>query len=141
MWAGKEQLHVERERHGHLALAAARGVDTGRLFDRPAIPYKDVFDAQRARALAQGKPVDLEVDVQRIVDARNFIPLSAGGHTLEAYRGLPVGWSPAPTTIPTDLHMWQKFVAAPGVTLASGGRPTVVHLPASERPDAVIAEL
>ena len=63
----------------------------------------------------------------------NFIPLSAAGHTLEAYRSLPVGWSPAPAGLWTDLHMWRKFIVAPGIRLVSGGRPTVVHLASPER--------
>ena len=36
------------------------------------------------------------------------------GYRLETYRRLPVGWSPAPTGIPSDLYMWRKFLALPG---------------------------
>ena len=63
----------------------------------------------------------------------NFIPLSAAAHTLTAYRSLAVGWSPAPVDVWTDLHMWRKFLAAPGLRFASGGRPTVVHFPSPFR--------
>ncbi|MEQ1873070.1 MAG: glycosyltransferase family A protein [Ilumatobacteraceae bacterium] len=69
----------------------------------------------------------------------NFIPLSAAGHTLDAYRSLPVGWSPAPADLWTDLHMWRKFILAPGMRLVSGGRPTVVHLPSPARFDMSVA--
>ena len=75
----------------------------------------------------------------------NFIPLSAAGHTLAAYASLPIGWSPAPTTVWTDLHMWRKFLAAPGYRLRSGGRPTVIHFPSPYRKhmdlDARLAEM
>jgi hypothetical protein len=69
----------------------------------------------------------------------NFIPLSAAGHTLQAYRSLVVGWSPAPADVWTDLSMWRKFIAAPGLCLVSGGRPTVLHFPSSSRLDMHLA--
>ena len=68
-----------------------------------------------------------------LVGPHNFIPLAAAGHTLEAYRSLPVGWSPAPPAVWTDLHMWRKFLAAPGLRLVSGGRPTLLHFPSPPR--------
>ena len=68
-----------------------------------------------------------------LVGPHNFIPLPATGHALEAYRSLPVGWSPAPPTVWTDLHMWRKFLAAPGLRLKSGGRPTLLHFPSPAR--------
>lgn len=63
----------------------------------------------------------------------NFIPLSAAGHTLTAYRSLAVGWSPAPADVWTDLYMWRKFLAAPDIRYSSGGRPTVIHFPSPSR--------
>ena len=41
--------------------------------------------------------------------------ISTGGYRLAAYRALPVGWSPAPPGRPTDVHMWRKFLTAPGL--------------------------
>jgi GalNAc5-diNAcBac-PP-undecaprenol beta-1,3-glucosyltransferase len=64
----------------------------------------------------------------------NFVPLSATGHTLQSYRALPDGWSPAPPGMWTDLHMWRKFLAVPGLRLVTGGRPTLLHFPSSSRP-------
>lgn len=72
--------------------------------------------------------------LDRMRSGKNFIPLSAAGHTLTAYRALPVGWSPAPATQPTDLHMWLKFLAVPDIRLVSGVRSTVLHVPSSDRP-------
>ena len=70
------------------------------------------------------------------IDTRhNFIPLSTGGHTLDAYRRLPVGWAPAPPDIPTDAHMWRKFAAMPDMRFATGGWPTVVNMPSARRRD------
>jgi glycosyltransferase involved in cell wall biosynthesis len=66
---------------------------------------------------------------------RNHVPLSAMAHTMEAYRRLPVGWSPAPKGEPySDLFMWKKFLTA-GFELKSSKIPTVVHFPSSYRGD------
>jgi len=70
----------------------------------------------------------------------NFIPLSAAGHTITAYRQLPQGWSPAPAGVWTDLHMWRKFLAAPSIRSISGGRPTVLHFPSHLRTGATVAD-
>jgi len=40
----------------------------------------------------------------------NRFGLSFGCYRLDAYRRLPVGWSPAPDSMWTDLHMWRKFL-------------------------------
>ena len=57
----------------------------------------------------------------------NFLPLCAVGHRLAVYRTLPHGWRTTPQGIPTDLYMWRQFLDQPGIRLASGSRPTVVH--------------
>jgi hypothetical protein len=59
----------------------------------------------------------------------NAIGLTGAAHTLEAYRRLPVGWSPAPPGIATDLHMWQQFLRLPGFRGVSGRRLTALTFP------------
>jgi glycosyltransferase involved in cell wall biosynthesis len=54
-----------------------------------------------------------------------FGPTSAG-YRMETYRRLPIGWSPAPEGFPTDLAMWRKFLALPGI--ASGTRFALTSL-------------
>lgn len=79
---------------------------------------------------------DLDVPWFRreILQGTNFIPLSCAGHTLDAYRRLPHGWRTTPSGIPSDLYMWQQFLAQPWCRATSGrNRPTVLHLPASLR--------
>jgi GalNAc5-diNAcBac-PP-undecaprenol beta-1,3-glucosyltransferase len=63
----------------------------------------------------------------------NFLPLSVVGHTLAAYRQLPHGWRTTPKRIPTDLYMWQQFLDHPGIRLASGSRPAVIHFASPAR--------
>jgi GalNAc5-diNAcBac-PP-undecaprenol beta-1,3-glucosyltransferase len=68
-----------------------------------------------------------------ILGDENRIPLSASGHTLDAYRRLPYGWRTTPAGVPTDQYMFQQFLAEPWVRAVSGRRPTVVHLPSAHR--------
>jgi hypothetical protein len=63
----------------------------------------------------------------------NFLPLCAVGHRLAVYRTLPHGWRTTPQGIPTDLYMWQQFLDQPGIRLASGVRPTVIHFATPHR--------
>ncbi len=84
----------------------------------------------------------LEAGVFRALMHRgaNFLPLSVVGHTLAAYRRLPHGWRTTPDEIPTDLYMWQQFMQQPGVRLASGSQPLVVHFATPERRDWTFAD-
>ena len=49
----------------------------------------------------------------------NFFGPTVAGYRIEAYRALPIGWSPAPPDLPTDLFMWRKFLAQDGLRFAS----------------------
>ncbi|MGH2661288.1 MAG: glycosyltransferase family 2 protein [Actinomycetota bacterium] len=68
-----------------------------------------------------------------IMEGFNFIPLSHAAHRLTMYRRLPYGWRTTPPGIPTDLYMWQQFLAEPSCRVVSGGRPTVLNFPQSVR--------
>ncbi len=50
----------------------------------------------------------------------NFFGPTEAAYRLDAYRRLPVGWSPAPEDLWTDLHMWRKFLREPGIRVSSG---------------------
>lgn len=79
--------------------------------------------------------VDLTLGAHRreLLGGRNRIPLSAGGHTLEAYKRLPIGWSPTPPGVPTDLYMWQKFLRFPHTRFRALATPTVLVFPSPLR--------
>jgi glycosyltransferase involved in cell wall biosynthesis len=55
------------------------------------------------------------------------------GYRLDTYRRLPVGWTPAPPDVWTDLHMWRKFLRADGLTFATRAAVTAIHFAAFER--------
>ncbi|CAN7178113.1 glycosyltransferase [Rhizobium rhizogenes] len=57
------------------------------------------------------------------------------GYRLETYRKLPVGWSPAPEGLWTDLAMWRKFLTLPGIKAGSRISATSLHFPAGLRKD------
>ena len=66
-------------------------------------------------------------------DKYNIFGLSSGGHRMDAYRRLPVGWSPAPKDLWTDLHMWRKFIALDGARFATSTAATTINLARSLR--------
>jgi glycosyltransferase involved in cell wall biosynthesis len=54
---------------------------------------------------------DAQVRERMMTQRWNLFGPSFAGYRLAAYRRLPVGWSPAPPGIWSDLHMWRKFLA------------------------------
>ncbi|CAN7238351.1 glycosyltransferase family 2 protein [Phenylobacterium sp. LjRoot219] len=58
--------------------------------------------------------------------AYNFFGPTCAAYRLATYRALPVGWSPAPQGVWSDLFMWRKFLAQPGVRFAT--RPVATSL-------------
>jgi hypothetical protein len=150
--------HPKGPRHGepyrHEALAHARGEIVCYLSDddlwfpehietvRVALATADFAGAQSVHVMADGElriwPSDLSVNwfrEQMLAGAANFVPLSCAAHTLEQYRRLAQGWTPAPESSASDVFMWRKFLRAPGVRARSTTRVTVIHLPSSGRPD------
>jgi glycosyltransferase involved in cell wall biosynthesis len=65
----------------------------------------------------------------------NFFGPSVAGYRLSTYRRLPVGWSPAPAGIWSDLSMWRKFLALPGIVCGTRIGFTNFHFHASNRRD------
>jgi hypothetical protein len=56
----------------------------------------------------------------------NFFGPTCSVYRLETYRALPVGWSPAPPELWSDLFMWRKFLAQPSLRFAT--RPVATSL-------------
>lgn len=137
------------ERHGegwrHLALESARGEIVCYLSDDDlwfpdhvaqmlAIRGDGLFHTLPTRINQDGTVERLYGSRDTIASGHNYIPLSAMGHTTEAYRRLPTGWSPAPIDTHTDLFMWSKFIAADS-PLDASPVPTVIHFPTHQRQD------
>lgn len=59
--------------------------------------------------------------------------LTGVAHTRDAYNRLPFGWRPAPASVPTDVYMWQQFLAIPGFRGATGDRLTSLVFPSPLR--------
>jgi GalNAc5-diNAcBac-PP-undecaprenol beta-1,3-glucosyltransferase len=145
----KGERHGEPHRHAALQLARGRIVcylsDDDLYLPNHVEHMSELLDeADFAHALAVNVDlngalspltVDLSLSIYRteLLAGRNRIPLSAGAHTLSAYRALAQGWACAPTGVPTDLFMWQKFIQHPQCTFRAGWRPTVLVFPALER--------
>lgn len=63
----------------------------------------------------------------------NIFGLTVGGYRLSAYRALPVGWSPAPPGLASDLHMWRRFLTQGGLRFGTRSVVTSVKFAASCR--------
>jgi len=79
-------------------------------------------------------------DRARVVYGSDGFSLANTGHTLEAYRHLPVGWRTTPAGIATDVYMWLQFLEQPWCRYASHPWPTVVHFVSPLRRDMPPAE-
>ncbi len=160
--------HPKGPRHGeiyrHEALEHARGEIVCYLSDddlwlpehvamlQELLDGADFAAAMAVHLTAEGElrswqPFDLAMSSfrRRMLAGKNFVPLSCGAHTLEAYRRLPQGWSTTPAGVSTDLFMWQKLLQLPEIRARSATRPTALHLPSSHRrgwtPEERVAEL
>jgi GalNAc5-diNAcBac-PP-undecaprenol beta-1,3-glucosyltransferase len=148
----KRQRHGERHRHAALAAATGRIVcylsdddlwcpSHVAVMDRLLDGTADWANSLPVQVDGDGELVILPVDVavtaerDRLMGGWNSVPLSCFGHTLEAYRRLPHGWLPAPNTMPTDLHMYQQFLANEWCRARSGFTFTVLNFPSTERRD------
>jgi glycosyltransferase involved in cell wall biosynthesis len=81
----------------------------------PSILLGDLADpAIRARMTSDG-------------EVFNMFGPSQSGYRMDTYRRLPLGWSPAPAGFPTDLAMWRKFLALPGIAAGTRFVLTSVH--------------
>jgi hypothetical protein len=106
----------------------------------------DFANALAAEARIDGSLLPFSVDLTHALfrrdlrKGRNRIPLSAGAHTLEAYRKLALGWSTTPKGTPTDLFMWQKFLRHSGCRFESGSQLSVLVFPSAARPGWTAAE-
>jgi glycosyltransferase involved in cell wall biosynthesis len=64
----------------------------------------------------------------------NLFGPTVAGYRLAAYRALAEGWAPAPDDVPTDLHMWRKFLRDGRIrtgtrfAVQSAGFPTPMRL-------------
>ncbi len=136
------------ERYRHEALQEARGRIVGYLCDRDymlpdhvatlgtllteadfatTLPFR--VDPDGTFGFSFTWDLGVEFHRRRILAGLAFIPLSVAGHTLEAYRRLPHGWRTTPDHVPTDLFMWQQFLAERWLTAVSGTRPTLLYFP------------
>lgn len=79
---------------------------------------------------------------QRMLDDPpfNFVGLSQGSHTMEAYHRLARGWHPGPEVVPSDLHMWRHFLEQDSISAATCRETTVFTFPSPRRKHLTTAE-
>jgi hypothetical protein len=151
-------VHPKGERHGeawrHLALQDARGRIVCQIGDDDLWFPDHLAEAEALMAEADfGATLPMYLDGQgqarvHLIDVAdptvrrqmseghgNAFGPTPSAYRLETYRALPVGWSPAPPDQFTDLHMWRKFLALPGVRCATRFVATTLAFPQALRRD------
>jgi len=78
---------------------------------------------------------DPRIQARMVSEIYNFFAPSQAAYRRETYDRLPVGWSPAPDGVPTDLAMWRKFLALPDLAAGTRFVLTSLHFPAAQRGD------
>jgi GalNAc5-diNAcBac-PP-undecaprenol beta-1,3-glucosyltransferase len=142
------------ERHRHHAIAEARGEFILYLSDddlwmpdhveslMTALAGADWAHTISAWLLPDGQMgvniVDLADTFYRDRMLRESHPPSPGlsqtGHTRAVYDALPLGWVPAPSDLPTDVHMWRQILALDWVRPRSVPTFTAISFPSPARP-------
>lgn len=151
-------VHPKGERHGeayrHLALHAARGRIVCQIGDDD-LWFPDHL-AEVALLMAEadlGATVPLFLDTEgrprmhfsdladplvrgQMLEGRgNAFGPTPSAYRLATYRRLPVGWSPAPPGMWTDLFMWRKFLELPGIQCATRFVASTLTFPEGLRKD------
>lgn len=148
----KGERHGEAHRHTALGHATSRFVtqigdddlwfpdylaELALLLDR--VDFGNLLQAELASNAAVfthvGDLADGEIRRRMCEALWNFFGPSCAGYRLSAYRRLPVGWSPAPPDLWTDLHMWRKFLVRWDITFGTRFAVQSVKLSAGTRTD------
>ncbi len=83
---------------------------------------------------------DPRTRARMLTEPFNLFGPSCAGYRIETYRRLPVGWSPAPADLQTDLWMWRKFLRLDGILAGTRFAITMLHFSAHLRPGWSIAQ-
>jgi glycosyltransferase involved in cell wall biosynthesis len=150
--------HPKGERHGeayrHLALEQARGEYVCQIADDDLwLPNHLAELAILLRSVDFGHTLmvwilpdetahlnhymlsDAPVRQRMLRESWNFFGPTTAGYRLSAYRSLPIGWSPGPDNMASDLYMWRKFLVRPDITVGTRRIVTSVHFATPHRRD------
>ena len=146
------------EAHRHVALGHAEGQMIGYIADddlwfpdhlsQIALLLKDfefgntlqtspAGDGYRALADDLADPA---IQQRMLTGPFNIFGPTVAGYRMETYRRFPIGWSPAPPDVWTDLAMWRKFLALPGIVAGTRFVISSLHFPTHERLDWTIEQ-
>lgn len=156
---GKGERHGEAWRHAALLQAHGRYVAhindddlwfPNHLTEMEALLRNaDFGNLLHVNVSSSGEPRCIFADLgdeqvrRHMLDTRfNIFGPTVAGYTLEAYKRLHGGWSPAPPYLYSDLHMWRKFLTTPGLKFATRFAVTSLHFPDAEFrfPDPAVTE-
>lgn len=108
-------------------------VDFGNLLQMEVLPNSELF-------LRVGDLASAAIRQRMMSSVWNFFGPTVSGYRLSAYRSLPVGWSPAPAGIWSDLFMWRKFLGKDGLTFGTRFSIQAAKLSAGRRRTLTMGE-
>jgi hypothetical protein len=147
------------EAHRHVALAAASGefiahiadddlwlpdhlTELAALLDR--VEFGNLLHTRVSPdgsfGFHPGDLADPDTQARLLNDSWTFFGPSVAGYRLSTYRRLPVGWSPAPSDLWTDVHMWRKFLRLEGVSVGTRAAIETLSFSSLERPGMGLQE-
>ena len=94
-------------------------------------------DGNRTPADDLGDPA---IQQRMLTGPFNIFGPTVAGYRMETYRRLPIGWSPAPPDVWTDLAMWRKFLALPRIVAGTRFVISSLHFPTPERLDWTVEQ-
>jgi len=119
---------------GHVAQMRELLVEADLAHDLPVNVWPDGSLRYNAFDLARPEFVEL------LAAGRGGGGLTGVAHTRSAYDRLAYGWRPAPPGMPTDIYMWQQFLAIPSFKGVTGDRLTTLKFPSPLRTHMSAAE-
>jgi ribosomal protein S15P/S13E len=87
-----------------------------------------------------GDLADRKTQERMLSERWNFFAPTVAGYRLSTYRRMPVGWSPAPPDLWSDLHMWRKFLRLDGISVGTRFVIESIAIPGVHRPAAPMQE-
>lgn len=86
-----------------------------------------------AISIVRGSLHDTQTRKRICMEPYTMFGPTVAGYRIAAYRSLSTGWTPPPPGVPSDVHMWRKFLARHDLRLGTRMAVTVLKFEAAHR--------